>query len=106
VRETDIIDESYEIFRLPYELLLGLLICHYVWSNVNTQYMDFYRRGRDMDPDLMLLINFLQVKPQHPSKPCKKISFSKCRPSNITSVSEFVKKLTPYCFSSLFRSSR
>jgi len=61
ILESDITVERYEIFRLPYELLLGMLTRHYVWSNVNTQHMTFYRKGDEMDPDLMLMLNFLQV---------------------------------------------
>ncbi len=61
VKESEITDERYEIFRLPYELLLGMLTRHYVWSNVNTQHMTFYRKNERMDPDLMLMLNYLQV---------------------------------------------
>ena len=61
VREKDIDDQEYEIYRLPYELLLGMLTRHYHWSNVNTQHMSFYRKGDKMDPELLLLMNFLQV---------------------------------------------
>lgn len=62
VAESDITDDRYEIFRLPYELLLGMLTRHFVWSNVNTQYMTFYRRNPDgVDHDLMLMLNFLQI---------------------------------------------
>lgn len=61
VAEADIGDPEYDIFRLPYELLLGMLTRHYVWSNVNTQYMSFHRHADDMDPNLQLMINFLQV---------------------------------------------
>ena len=61
ISESDIIDEEYEIFRLPYELLLGLLTRHYVWSNVNTQHMQFFRKGDRMDATLFLFINYLQI---------------------------------------------
>lgn len=61
VREEDIGDESYEIFRLPYELLLGLLTRHYVWSNVKTQHVTHFRKGDRMDPELMLMLNYLQT---------------------------------------------
>ena len=53
-------DEEYDIFILPYELLLGILTRHYVWSNVNTQHMDFFRQG-EFDRELYLFINYLQV---------------------------------------------
>jgi hypothetical protein len=61
VRESDIPDDRYEIFRLPYELLLGMVQRDYVWSNVNTQHMSFYRKGDSMDPELMVLLNYLQI---------------------------------------------
>lgn len=62
VKEDEIGDDVYEIFRLPYELLLGMLTRHYVWSNVNTQYMTFYRQNpKGVDHDLMLMLNFLQI---------------------------------------------
>lgn len=61
VPEESIKDEAYEIFRLPYELLVGLLTRHYVWSNVKTQHVTYFRNSRGMDADLMLLLNFLQV---------------------------------------------
>ena len=62
VKRLEIVDERYEIFTLPYELLLGMLTRHFVWSNVNTQYMTFYRHNDDgVDHDLMLLLNYLQV---------------------------------------------
>ena len=61
VHEAEIDDPRYEIFRMPYELLLGLLTRHYVWSNVKTQHLTYYRKGPDMDADLQVLMNFLQV---------------------------------------------
>ncbi len=59
--EQEIADERYEIFRMPYELLLGFLTRHYIWSNMNTQHVRFYRKAPEMDPSLMLLLNYLQV---------------------------------------------
>jgi len=53
-------DEEYDIFILPYELLLWILTRHYVWSNVNTQNMDFFRHG-EHDKELYLFINYLLV---------------------------------------------
>lgn len=61
VKEQEIADERYEIYRLPYELLLGMLTRHYIWSNVNTQHMTFFRKGEGLDLDLSFLLNFLQV---------------------------------------------
>lgn len=61
IREKEISDNDYEIFRMPYALLLGMLTRHYIWSNVNTQYMRFYRHTSEMDKGLMVLMNFLQL---------------------------------------------
>ncbi len=61
VAESDITDDVYEIFRLPYELIVGLLTRHYVWSNVKTQHVTYYRKAPGMDAELMLLLNYLQV---------------------------------------------
>jgi hypothetical protein len=63
VQESAITDVEYEIFRLPYELLLGMLTRHYHWSNTNTQHVSFYRTrpSNRMDANLMQMINYLQV---------------------------------------------
>lgn len=61
VAEGQITDDKYEIFRLPYELLLGILTRHYVWSNVNTQHMSFFRKGDPMDAELFRLINYFAI---------------------------------------------
>lgn len=62
VREKDITDSRYEIFRTPYEVLLGLVTRHFIWSNVNTQHMKFFRKNdRGVDRDLMLMLNYLQI---------------------------------------------
>lgn len=54
-------DEPYEIFRLPYPLLVGLLTEHYNWSNVKTQFVDFYRQPDVFDPELHILMSHLHV---------------------------------------------
>ncbi len=54
-------DEPYEIFRLPYPLLLGLLTQHYNWSNVKTQYVEFFRHPDVFDPELHILMSHLHV---------------------------------------------
>ena len=37
VKEAEIKDAAYEIFRMPYSLLLGMFTRHYNYSNVKTQ---------------------------------------------------------------------
>jgi L-ascorbate metabolism protein UlaG (beta-lactamase superfamily) len=61
IAESDINDEAYELFRLPYGLMIGLLTAHYNWSNVKTQHMSFYRQPNIFDPNLHLLMSYLQV---------------------------------------------
>ena len=61
VREADIADDRYEIFRMPYALLVGLLTRHFNYSNVKTQHMRFYRRPNEFNADLHILMSFLQV---------------------------------------------
>ena len=61
VREADIADERFEIFRMPYPLLVGLLTRHFNFSNVKTQNMRFYRRPNEFQADLHILMSFLQV---------------------------------------------
>ena len=54
-------DEPFEIFRLPYSLLVGLLTEHYNWSNVKTQFVDFYRQPDVFDPELHILMSHLHI---------------------------------------------
>ena len=61
VGENDICDERYEIFRMPYSLLIGLLTRHYNYSNVKTQHMTFYRQPDVFNRDLHILMSFLQL---------------------------------------------
>jgi len=61
VVEADIADACYEIFRMPYALLVGLLTRHFNFSNVKTQHMRFYRQPNEFHPDLHILMSFLQV---------------------------------------------
>jgi L-ascorbate metabolism protein UlaG (beta-lactamase superfamily) len=61
VAERDIGDEKYQIYRMPYPLLLGLLTRHYNWSNVKTQYMWYYRKPDLFDPQLELMMSFLHL---------------------------------------------
>jgi hypothetical protein len=61
VKESDITDPAYEIFRLPYPLMIGLLTGHYNWSNVKTQFVSFYRHPNRFDRDLHVLMSYLQL---------------------------------------------
>jgi len=61
VKEDEISDASYEIFRMPYSLLIGLLTKHYNYSNVKTQHMTFYRKPNVFNRDLHILMSFLQL---------------------------------------------
>lgn len=61
VKERDISDAKYEIFRIPYSLLIGVLTGHYNWSNTKTQHVSFFRKPNIFDPDLHILMSFLQL---------------------------------------------
>lgn len=61
VVEHEIADDVFEIFRLPYSLLVGVLTGHYNWSNIKTQYVSFYRKPNVFNPDLHILMSYLQV---------------------------------------------
>lgn len=61
VKEAEIVDDVYEIFRLPYSLLIGILTGHYNWSNVKTQHVSFYRKPNIFNPDLHILMSYLQL---------------------------------------------
>lgn len=61
VREKDITDPAYEIFRLPYSLLIGLLTAHYNYSNVKTQFLSFYRKPDVFNAELHILMSYLQL---------------------------------------------
>lgn len=61
VKEADIADESYEIFRVPYSLMIGMLTRHYNYSNVKTQFIDFYRKPNVFNPDLHILMSHLHL---------------------------------------------
>ena len=61
VPENMIEDEAYEIFRMPYSLLIALLTRHYNFSNVKTQHMTFFRKPNKFNPDLHILMSFLQL---------------------------------------------
>jgi L-ascorbate metabolism protein UlaG (beta-lactamase superfamily) len=61
VRETDITDDAYEIFRVPYSLMIGMLTRHYNYSNVKTQFIDFYRQPNIFNQDLHILMSHLHL---------------------------------------------
>ena len=61
VKENNIDDERYEIFRIPYSLLVGLLTRHFNYSNVKTQHMSFFRKPNLFDPELHILMSYLQI---------------------------------------------
>ena len=61
VKEKDIIDDSYEIFRCSYSLFIGLLTGHFNYSNVKTGLMTFYRKPDIFDPKIHTLMSYLQL---------------------------------------------
>ena len=55
------IDDAYEKFTVPYGLMVGLLTRHYNYSNVKTQFIWFYRQPDVFNPDLHILMSYLQL---------------------------------------------
>ena len=43
VKESEINDQNYEIFRCSYSLFLGMVTGHFNYSNIKTGLMSFYR---------------------------------------------------------------
>jgi hypothetical protein len=61
IKESHIKDEEYEIFRIPYSLLIAFLTRHYNYSNLKTQFVNFYRKPNIFNPELHLLMSHLHL---------------------------------------------
>ena len=61
IKENDIKDDEFEIFRIPYSLLIAFLTRHYNYSNLKTQFVDFYRKPNIFNPELHLLMSHLHL---------------------------------------------
>ena len=61
VEESKITDNDYEIFRCSYSLLIGMLTGHFNYSNVKTPLMSFYRKPDVFDPNVHILMSYLQL---------------------------------------------
>lgn len=61
VKEENIEDKEYEIFRMPYSLLIALLTRHYNYSNIKTQFINFYRKPDIFNPNLHILMSHLHL---------------------------------------------
>jgi len=61
IKESEIQDSNYEIFRCSYSLFLGMLTGHFNYSNVKTQFMSFYRKPDVFDPKIHTLMSYLQL---------------------------------------------
>ena len=61
VKESQIADNDYEIFRCSYSLLIGMLTGHFNYSNVKTPLMSFYRKPDVFDPKVHILMSYLQL---------------------------------------------
>ena len=58
--EKKIKDLKYELFKMQYSLLLGLLTRHFIFSNV-VEDVEYYRSPNNYDERLHFLMNFLSV---------------------------------------------
>ena len=54
-------DKKYEIFKLPYELLFGIITRHFFWDNVNTSHVYFKRKNCQLNRDAMHLMNYFNI---------------------------------------------
>ena len=61
VEAVKITDNDYEIFRCSYSLLIGMLTGHFNYSNVKTPLMSFYRKPDVFDPNVHILMSYLQL---------------------------------------------
>ena len=61
IKEEMIKDTNYEIFRCSYSLLMGLVTGHFNYSNVKTGLMSFYRKPDNFDPNIHILMSYLQL---------------------------------------------
>ena len=61
IKRKKIKDKKYEIFKLPYELLLGIVTRHYLWDNVNTNHVYFKRKNCKLNRDVLHLMNYFNV---------------------------------------------
>lgn len=61
IKEEQIKDANYEIFRCSYSLLMGLVTGHFNYSNVKTGLMSFYRKPDVFDPKIHILMSYLQL---------------------------------------------
>ena len=61
IKEKDIKDNVFEIFRMPYELIIGIITRHYFWANVSTDHVFFKRKNCGLDNNLILLMNYFNV---------------------------------------------
>lgn len=61
VKEKEITDENFEIFRCSYSLFIGLITGHFNYSNMKTGLMSFYRKPDVFDPKIHTLMSYLQV---------------------------------------------
>ena len=58
--EKQIKDLKYEVFKMQYSLLLGLLTRHFIFSNV-VEDVEYYRSPNNYDERLHFLMNFLSL---------------------------------------------
>ena len=61
IKENQIKDQNYEIFRCSYSLLIGLITGHFNYSNMKTGLMSFYRKPDIFDPNIHILMSYFQL---------------------------------------------
>ena len=61
VKRKNIKDKKYEIFKMPYELLFGIITRHFFWDNVNTSHVYFVRKNCELNRHTLHLMNYLNI---------------------------------------------
>ena len=54
-------EKKFEIFKMSYELLLGIITKHFFWDNINTNHVYFKRKNCQMNRDILNLMNYFNV---------------------------------------------
>ena len=57
---TEDLGEEFEIFKMNYSMLIGLITRHFIWDNIEED-IHYYRKPNTYDQNLHFLMNFLAL---------------------------------------------
>ena len=60
-RKEKIKEKKFEIFKMAYELLLGVITRHYFWDNISTNHVYFKRKNCKLNREALLLMNYFNI---------------------------------------------